>query len=463
MTGRGFLGEHVRFPAALLMGLLLLSVRPAGAEPKNLAGKWLLVTGKTSSLEGAWRMKIDLGTEAEIVLSTSFKGFDPGWFLLVSGAYKSRSRARSACNELTALKIDCVVEKAGRLFDFSDGKVRVTRLSAELSAAGRKICRGPPGLQAPDGETSASFLFMDPTSDGLVIHRAGEQKQVPGLFFKTRAVYWSPDSLCLAFGDEDLFSRSGNQRMIIVDLPSLGVSKVETTGLGSGEKHGLRDAFEVSDVCWMPDSDQLRFKLRVDYVGKSGNPDIDSERRSRLGKKFGSHDPLELGNYAIFLRPRQRDFGQPPAGIPLIDPDKFGYIDRTGKMAINPRFDQAGPFTDGLADVRVAERKISIDRQGRKITRAARKARQVKAENSSEGVSPVPVKIGERFGYRDDSGMIVIDPLYDEAYPFSDGLARVKLGGKLGYIDQAGRMVIEPGFTEAADFSEGLAAVKIGP
>lgn len=33
-------------------------------------------------------------------------------------------------------------------------------------------------------------------------------------------------------------------------------------------------------------------------------------------------------------------------------------------------------------------------------------------------------------------------PAYDDAYPFSEGLAPVELGGKMGYIDVTGKLVI---------------------
>jgi hypothetical protein len=452
--------KRIGYLAVVLGGWLLFVSWPAVAEPENLAGKWLAVAGKDLTLEGIWRKKANLGEQAEITSSSLFAGLDPGWYLLVSGAYRYKGQARTACKKLLASKIDCVVEQAGELFDFSDGKARLSPLSAESAEAGRGICRGRAGLQAPDGKTSVSFAFLDPTSDGLVIHSGGQRKQLEGLFFKTRQVYWSPDSSRIAFGDEDLFSKSGNQRMLIVDLPSLEVSKVETTKLGKDKKHGKRDAYWVSDICWMPDSDQLRFKLSVDYVGKSGNSDIDGERRSRLGDKFGSHDPIVLGEFAVCLLPRQQEFSRPPAGLQLYDPAKFGYIDRTGKTIIKPRFDRAGPFVGGSAVVQVGGQQMTIDKQGKPVASGAEKKEPAGAEAGKP--APVPVKIGERFGYSDESGMIVIDPLYDEAFPFSDGLARVKLGAKFGYIDQKGRTVIQPDFSEAADFSEGLAAVKIG-
>jgi len=50
----------------------------------------------------------------------------------------------------------------------------------------------------------------------------------------------------------------------------------------------------------------------------------------------------------------------------------------------------------------------------------------------SEGLAPV--KIGDKWGFIDAKGHMVIDPLFDDAYCFSDGMAPVKLKKKWGFI-----------------------------
>jgi len=65
-----------------------------------------------------------------------------------------------------------------------------------------------------------------------------------------------------------------------------------------------------------------------------------------------------------------------------------------------------------------------------------------------------------REGYINGYGEIVIDPQYDAAYPFHEGVALVKVGDLWGYIDTTGEMILEPQFEEADSFSEGLACVR---
>lgn len=95
---------------------------------------------------------------------------------------------------------------------------------------------------------------------------------------------------------------------------------------------------------------------------------------------------------------------------------KWAYIDRTGRIVINPQFEDAGDFAEGLA----------------------------------------PVKMGGKWGYIDRAGRIIINPQFEEAGAFAQGLARVKLSGKWGYVDRKGQMVIPSQFSEAGDFSRAL-------
>ena len=75
----------------------------------------------------------------------------------------------------------------------------------------------------------------------------------------------------------------------------------------------------------------------------------------------------------------------------------------------------------------------------------------------------------KKWGYFDgtkwdlyDDWDVLIQPKYDEAFPFYDGLARVKEDNKFGYIDKNGEYVIPPIYDLADDFSGGLAIVTSG-
>src|SRR6266850_7848906 len=84
--------------------------------------------------------------------------------------------------------------------------------------------------------------------------------------------------------------------------------------------------------------------------------------------------------------------------FPVVVADRWGYVDKGGKVVINPQFERAGPFAEGLAEVRLG-----------------------------------------RWGYVDGSGKLVINPQFDRAAGFREGLAAVEFGGRYGYIDSTGK------------------------
>lgn len=147
----------------------------------------------------------------------------------------------------------------------------------------------------------------------------------------------------------------------------------------------------------------------------------------------------------------------------------YGYADETGSLVIDPRFERAGQFVEGLAPVQVRDASGSagygyIDATGTVVIEPQFRT----AFEFSEGLARVEMAVKGlyRYGFIDRSGTVVIEPRYAAAWDFSQGLARVRLSdasglATYGFIERTGTLVIGPRFESARDFAEGLAAVAI--
>lgn len=132
----------------------------------------------------------------------------------------------------------------------------------------------------------------------------------------------------------------------------------------------------------------------------------------------------------------------------------WGYVNRFGKCIIPFSFDESYSHKDGLAGARKDYTWGFIDRVGNTVIPFEYSL----VKNFSENMAAV--KKDGYWGYIDKKGLTVIPFEYDDAHSFSEGLAAVKFGDKWGYIDTYGIRVIEPQYEQAGMFGSGYAAVK---
>lgn len=152
----------------------------------------------------------------------------------------------------------------------------------------------------------------------------------------------------------------------------------------------------------------------------------------------------------------------------------IGFVDKTGKMVIRPKYDYTGDFSDGLCWVTTPKSGSLIgfiDKAGNTVVPCQYEwPAERQPADFHEGLCPVMVDADhEYFGYIDTSGKRAFPGVYNGEADFSEGLAAVTEITKTadgntvrqGYIDKTGKMVItlEEGYGEA--FHGGVAPVHI--
>ena len=74
------------------------------------------------------------------------------------------------------------------------------------------------------------------------------------------------------------------------------------------------------------------------------------------------------------------------------------------------------------------------------------------ASSQSEEILLAPVKIEGKWGYINKTGKTAIEPQFDNAGGFQEGLAQIRMGDKCGFIDKSGKIAIKPQFGEFYKF-----------
>jgi len=180
--------------------------------------------------------------------------------------------------------------------------------------------------------------------------------------------------------------------------------------------------------------------------------------------------------------------------IPVKAGEKWGYINKKGEYKINPQFNDAQFFRDGLARVVSVDGKVGyITEDGKyKIPSKFKDGtpfREGLAFVVSDGGYPTCIdKSGEtkfqlkqakyafwfseglamfqtsdsKFGFVDELGKVVVNPQFEFARPFNEGYAAVCQNKKWGFIDKTGKIIINPQFDGVMDFHNGKAAFHNG-
>src|SRR5688500_14549217 len=135
--------------------------------------------------------------------------------------------------------------------------------------------------------------------------------------------------------------------------------------------------------------------------------------------------------------------------------DHWGFIDTTGNLVIEPKYDEAGPFAEGLAAVNEDGKWGFIDPEGKLVIAPVYKS----AWAFHEGFARVlPFDGPDQF--IDKNGNPIKADNWAAADDFADGRARVKVGNIYGYIDAKGELLIQPIFTRGWNFSNGICIVE---
>lgn len=205
-----------------------------------------------------------------------------------------------------------------------------------------------------------------------------------------------------------------------------GVARVEPDNAGSSTGYAYIDR---TGKIVTPD-DLTPFEHREPELKLDEPPEIYEDSGSNsAGRYLITHGDLEMLPFSegLALAKKKNTI------------DEWGFVDKSFNFVIPPGiFTDARHFTEGLAPAEGL-----VVRDGKTLSQG------------DVGYDP-------HWGFVDKAGKWVIQPQFESAECFSEGLACVQTSGKehkYGFIDKTGKFVIPPRYSFASSFAEGLAPV----
>jgi hypothetical protein len=209
----------------------------------------------------------------------------------------------------------------------------------------------------------------------------------------------------------------------------------------------------------------------VQKDGKFGYIDKTGEVIIPLGLKYDCMDPFQEGvarvvtgrgempNFPQLENESKEEFlKRSEAAIEeATKNERWGFIDRTGKLLLPLEYSYLSPLCEGLT-ISVKDGHISyIDKMGNTPFLTPHFDRM---NCFREGFASV--KKDGKWGCIDKSGELVIPLAYDNDFIiiFSEGFAAVKVNDKWGYIDKTGKVAVPLEYDHAEPVCEGLAVVR---
>ena len=186
--------------------------------------------------------------------------------------------------------------------------------------------------------------------------------------------------------------------------------------------------------------------------------------------------------------------------IVCVDRSRYGAYNIYGQLAVPTIYDGIGSFNCGLAGVQIRSEQFYVRKDGTRLKPSLLKY----GNDFKDNIASVETKEGRGFmdtngriiifqslsewgesycdfddfsegfavvrdceldgptkkGFMNKWGKVVVPIVYDEAYAFKNGMAKVSKGGRYGFVNTDGRLVVDCIYDDVIDYSDGIGIIK---
>lgn len=134
--------------------------------------------------------------------------------------------------------------------------------------------------------------------------------------------------------------------------------------------------------------------------------------------------------------------------------NQWGFIDKSGKVIVEYQYDTVYSFADDRAIVVKDDKYGVIDKSGKILIEPQFRAM------INDGNNYAIQQADKKWGWCNAQGQLIINPQFEQVQPFlNNNFAPAAFAGRFGFIDKKGTFVVNPQFDSALPFNGGLAQV----
>ncbi|MFT6138456.1 MAG: hypothetical protein ACJA0U_001234 [Salibacteraceae bacterium] len=216
----------------------------------------------------------------------STKELQGKWFKI---SYSLEERAQYIDGPIVTVKI---IQEAELIDKVSSGDQMNTGFTLESN-----IIREPlegfvySGNKSPDGAVELESELIDPTSFEVIIKSASINKKVLGVDLSPIKNYWSENSEYVILNNADTYAVAGTYSLLLLNVASAAYVSITADQLVEAVDVGDREMLYIKNIVWLNDK-SFFVEAYVGYLGYSGHPGIDNNRKTKLGDKFANTDDI---------------------------------------------------------------------------------------------------------------------------------------------------------------------------
>ncbi|MGL1894206.1 MAG: hypothetical protein OCD02_21430 [Spirochaetaceae bacterium] len=149
------------------------------------------------------------------------------------------------------------------------------------------------GEFSPDYEVQIKAEEIEFNSFILTIKTQSKTYSIESLSVSPISFSWSSSGRYVVIHNIDYYAGEGSTGIVVLNVQTGHFIEINKDQIIGGREIGKRDKLNIYNIVWL-DLDRFSLVASVGYLGESGHPGIDSNRKTYLGEFFGNKDDIVL-------------------------------------------------------------------------------------------------------------------------------------------------------------------------